>query len=300
MPLKYMSSVNFSLGACIWSSGRPRPTRTAGNPMQSGEQLHRRDRATLAGECGPDAEDVRHRARGGEHGGVVDRRDHRTAARLRVGGDRHPGGRGREDRVAHQAGDPLRVLVRDQPAGDLGAGARRNDRLAARTRVPAPDPVELERGTCPEALANRPSSLADGRGHPACLGTELGVVVRSTREQLALRHRGLVHVVVEAGHGHPPRGRVMERREDLARAPRSGFATAPPNRPECRSRDGPSTWTSTPARPRSPVQSDGMLRPTIGVSDTTRTSARSRSCSRSHQLLEVDRPGLPPHPRRSA
>src|ERR1019366_5987137 len=33
IPLKYMSSVNFSFGAWIWSSGRPRPTSTACSPM---------------------------------------------------------------------------------------------------------------------------------------------------------------------------------------------------------------------------------------------------------------------------
>ena len=57
----------------------------------------------------------------------------------------------------------------------------------------------------------------------------------------------------------------------------SGFGTAPPNEPECRSRSGPRRLISASTTPRMPTHIDGTSAAHIVVSETTMTSQRSRS-----------------------
>ncbi len=57
----------------------------------------------------------------------------------------------------------------------------------------------------------------------------------------------------------------------------SGFGTAPPNEPECRSVDGPRSVTSTSVSPRIPVHMDGTSAAHIVVSLMTTASQASRS-----------------------
>ena len=53
----------------------------------------------------------------------------------------------------------------------------------------------------------------------------------------------------------------------------AGLATAPPNRPECRSLFGPTTSTSIYVRPRKPQVIEGVSIEIIDVSDTRMISA---------------------------
>ena len=125
-------------------------------------------------------------------------------------------------------GDPLehggRVLARDEPAGDVGAGLARDHREGAA----AAELVHLQRGAGPEPLQRRATGLAVQRGRSDL--APVGVLVeRDACERLPVGRRQLVDVVVEAGHGDRAVGVVQARDDPGERVVRvlDGAAVAP-------------------------------------------------------------------------
>ena len=76
---------------------------------------------------------------------MVDRGQARAARRQQVVDRDRDAGRGDlGDEVAERLEDPVRVLVGNEPAADLGVRVGRDDRLAALALEAAPDPVDVE------------------------------------------------------------------------------------------------------------------------------------------------------------
>ena len=99
----------------------------------------------------------------------------RRAARLEVDVHAHALGGMALQVGLDQLGDPLWILARHEPAGDLGAGMARDDRLLASACVAAGDAVELQRRPDPVALQERVALLARALGDAD--GVEIGALV---------------------------------------------------------------------------------------------------------------------------
>ena len=105
--------------------------------------------------------------------------------------------------IPQQLVDPLRRLVRDQAAADLGLGLAGDDCLEALPGETAPHAVDLQGGPGAGPLHRGELRLAVERGD-ARLGQGLLLAVGHLGQQLPLLGREGAHVVVEAGHGDPP------------------------------------------------------------------------------------------------
>ena len=110
-------------------------------------------------------------------------------------------------------GDPVRVLLADKPAGDLGAGLGRQDGLRALAGVASDDPVNLASRPRPKTFQRRAVTLARRRRQPDVTQERRRVEVEFV-PLVGNFLRKLFDPVVEAGDGDSA-GVVMQFAEDL-------------------------------------------------------------------------------------
>ena len=142
---------------------------------------------------------------------------------------RVPGGTCASRCRATRGRDPIRVLIRHQPAGDLGVRLARDHGLLSRTLVAAPQAVDFERGPRPLPLERRVPGLAERRRRPDL--RQVGrLVVGQRGDRRALAGRQLADLVVEPGDGHAAVGLVQRGDQPGHRVQRIGHAAAMPAR----------------------------------------------------------------------
>jgi hypothetical protein len=124
--------------------------------------------------------------------------------------------------------------------------------LGAGSGVAAEQAVDVEGRPRPDPFQRRAPGFPDRRLDP-CAGQELRLVERQRRPLLGLLE--FEHPVVEARKLHPPL--TIVELASTRQSTFSGFGTAPPYMPECRSREGPRSFSSTYSRPRSMVEIAG-------------------------------------------
>ena len=107
----------------------------------------------------------------------------------------------------------VRILIGDEPAGDLRVRLARRHGLRPRPLIAAPHAVELERRPRPLALERRVARLADARRR-ADLREVRRLVERQIVDRLPLGGGELAHAIVEVRDGDASVG-LVQRRDEL-------------------------------------------------------------------------------------